>query len=449
MDRYLSNFYTAIEAVLTNKVRAFLTALGIVFGVAAVIAMLAIGTGAKKELLEQMKLVGTNNIVIESLIPDENGEEESTTSGSKSNKRPYSPGLSLNDANNIQKTLSNVELVSPEIVTPSPLVRKGKLKRAKCVGVTNAFFTINNFGLEKGKLFQEAHLVQGSPVCIIGKSIQAQFFSGENPIGKQIKAGNTWLTVIGILDKRIASKENLDALGIRDYNSDVYIPVKTMLLRFKDRSLLNAQQLGGFGGGGFIVISGDEDLPREDLNYHQLDKLVIRVKDAAYLQPTADVIGRMLKRRHWDVLDYEVSVPELLLKQQQRTQDIFNMVLGAIAGISLLVGGIGIMNIMLASVLERIKEIGLRRSLGATEGDIVNQFLFESVFISLIGGLAGVALGVLLAKMAAGVADIPTVVTFWSILLSFGVAACIGLGFGIVPARRAARLDPIIALRNE
>ncbi|MFK7948536.1 MAG: ABC transporter permease, partial [Saprospiraceae bacterium] len=184
-------------------------------------------------------------------------------------------------------------------------------------------------------------------------------------------------------------------------------------------------------------------------NYHQLDRLVVRVKDSDKLQATATVIARMLNRRHEEVKDYNIQVPELLLQQQQKTQDTFNMVLAVIAGISLLVGGIGIMNIMLASVLERIKEIGIRRSLGATRTDIVYQFLFESIVISLLGGLIGVLLGVFAARTIANAAEIPTVVSTWSIVLSFGVAATVGLIFGIIPARRAAFFDPIKALRND
>src|SRR5690606_15633556 len=183
----------------------------------------------------------------------------------------------------------------------------------------------------------------------------------------KIKCGNTWLTIIGVLEKRLASKESLENLGIRDYNSDVYVPVSTALLRFKNRSMVSREDIK--------QGEWDDEIDKTN-NYHQLDRLVIRVHDSKYLQASADVIGKILKRRHHGLLDYELSVPELLLQQQQKTQDIFNNVLAMIAGISLLVGGIGIMNIMLASVMERIKEIGVRRSLGAKQNDIILQFLF-------------------------------------------------------------------------
>jgi putative ABC transport system permease protein len=185
------------------------------------------------------------------------------------------------------------------------------------------------------------------------------------------------------------------------------------------------------------------------VNYHQLDRLVIQVSETDQLAATAEIMARMLERRHYGVVDYEITIPELLLKQQQRTKKIFNVVLGAIAAISLLVGGIGIMNIMLASVMERIKEIGLRLAVGADQRDIVFQFLFEAVLISVSGGLAGIFLGWILAIIVSKVADIPTIVSIFSILLSFGVAASVGLIFGITPARRAAEQDPIASLRYE
>ena len=449
-QRLLFNFSIALEAVFTNQLRAFLTALGIMFGVAAVIAMLAIGAGAQQELLAQMKLIGTNNIVIKSVLDID--EEEKELKEGEENKRPYSPGLSLDDVTNMTAILPTIENVSPEIVLPVSVVRRGRMQKAKCVGVENAFFELNNLPLDLGKAFQKEHLRTGSPVCIIGKNIQNQVFSSENPIGKRIKCGDVWLTVVGVTGKRLASKHSLTSLGIRDYNSDIYVPLQTALLRFKNRAMLTSKMLGGAAGGGGFFILGDDNSNQQKggvPNYHQLDRLVIRVEDSDLLQATADVIARMLHRRHWKVVDYEVTVPELLIKQQQRTQALFNYVLGAIAGISLLVGGIGIMNIMLATVLERIKEIGLRRSLGATQSDIVMQFVFEAVFISLLGGIIGIFIGVFLASIVSNFADIPTVISGWSIALSFGVAAITGLVFGILPARQAAKLDPIIALRRD
>lgn len=436
MRRTLFNFLIAMEAVFANRLRAILTALGIIFGVGAVIAMLAIGMGVKQSILDQMKLIGTNNVIIDSVIPE--SEESAGSDDQGDNEKEWSPGLTMEDLDAITRILPNIERMSPEIVLPTNAIRAGKLEKLKCIGTTNAFFELNNLELSIGNFFHDRHIENGRPVCIIGKSVKLKFFPEDDPVGQTIKCGNTWLTIIGVLERRTASSESLESLGIRDYNSDVYIPVTTALLRFKNRARVTKADLKQRGRGN----DGQN-------NYHQLDRMVVRVADASYLQASADVIARVLKRRHRGVIDYEIQVPELLLQQQQKTQETFNFVLAVIAGISLLVGGIGIMNIMLASVLERIKEIGVRRSLGANQKDIIQQFLFEAIFISLIGGLLGVVLGIAAAKIVASYADIPTIVTFWSILLSFGVAASVGLVFGIFPARKAAQQDPIKALRTE
>ncbi|MCC5937063.1 MAG: ABC transporter permease [Lunatimonas sp.] len=435
-ERLLANFYIAFEAVLANKIRSLLTALGIIFGVAAVIAMLAIGTGAQQEIMEQIKLVGVNNIVIQPVVQqvEEQVDENSLL---EMERAKFSPGLKLQDVEAIKATIPGIKKISPEIVFDTHIVKSGLRRSAKLVGVTPAYFDVLDFRLKEGRMFSEKNLVKGDAVCIIGRSVQSRFFPKENPIGKRIKSGNQWLEVIGVLEERVVSESSISKLGIRDFNMDVYIPVQTMLIRFRNRDLVTQSALMGSESG------------TSRANYHQLDKLVVQVEESEMLTPTAEVLSKILERRHFNVVDFEITIPELLLKQQQRTQNIFNIVLGAIAGISLLVGGIGIMNIMLASVMERIKEIGLRLSLGAKKSDIVNQFLFEAVMISISGGIIGVILGVVLAHMVSTFAEFPTVITMPSIILSFGVAATVGLVFGIMPARRAASQDPITSLRYE
>ncbi|MFZ6013889.1 MAG: ABC transporter permease, partial [Bacteroidota bacterium] len=265
--------------------------------------------------------------------------------------------------------------------------------------------------------------------------------------------GPHWLTIIGVLNERLVSDNSISKLGIRDFNMDVYTPLQTVLIRYKNRDLITGQELALEARQSRGRVQNDNQAQEEDSeekkNYHQLDRLVIQVEETSSMQPAAEILSRLLRRRHYDVVDYEIEIPELLLKQQQRTNDIFNYVLGAIAGISLLVGGIGIMNIMLASVLERIKEIGLRLSIGAKKSDVVQQFLFEAVMISVSGGIIGVILGVSMAYIVSEFANIPTIITFSSIVLSFGVAATVGLIFGIAPARKAANQDPITSLRYE
>ena len=450
--RYLSNVYVALDAVLTNKLRSLLTALGIIFGVAAVIAMLAIGNGAQQELLEQIKLVGVNNIVVtpivqqtEEMISDESGATE---------KEKYSPGLTLRDVDGLLKVIPAIAKISPEILLETYLIKNGTRRSAKLVGVRPTYFELTNFKVTEGKMFNDDQLERGDPVCIIGNSIRVKFFPTENPIGKSIKMGGVWLKVIGVLEERYLSETSISKLGIRDYNMDVYTPIQTVLVRYMNRDLVTESMIrstNSASGGRFMIIIGgggdEESKPRE--NYHQLDRLVIQVDRTELLTPTAEIISRNLQRRHFDVVDYEITIPELLLKQQQRTKSIFNFVLGAIAGISLLVGGIGIMNIMLASVMERIKEIGLRLSIGARKEDIIFQFLNEAVMISVSGGIIGVFLGIIMAAIVSRVAEIPTIISPASILLSFGVAAAVGLIFGITPAKRAADQDPITSLRHE
>lgn len=434
-ERLLANFYIAFEAVLANKVRSLLTALGIIFGVAAVIAMLAIGTGAQQEIMEQIKLVGVNNIVIEPIV-EQIEEQVDQDSGMEREKSKFSPGLKLEDVRAIKDAIPGINRISPEIVMDTYIVKSGIRRSAKLVGVDVAYFDVLDFQLREGRMFSEKNLIEGNPVCIIGRNVAARFFPNENPIGKRIKSGSQWLEVIGILEERLVSESSISKLGIRDFNMDVYVPIQTMLIRYRNRDLVTESRL-------------NDSNSNSSGNYHQIDKLVIQVSESELLNPTAEVLAKMLERRHFNVVDFEITIPELLLKQQQRTQNIFNIVLGAIAGISLLVGGIGIMNIMLASVMERIKEIGLRLSLGAKKNDIVNQFLFESIMISVSGGLLGVILGVVLAHLVSTFADFPTVITLSSIVLSFGVAATVGLVFGITPAKRAASQDPITSLRYE
>lgn len=450
-QRLLANLYIAVNAVVANKVRSLLTALGIIFGVAAVIAMLAIGNGAQQEILDQIKLVGVNNIVITPIIEQE--EEKVEEDVGKKEKKKFSPGLTVRDVKSIKTTIPNLTNISPEILLETSVIRKGYRRSAKLVGVEPAYFKIYNFDLQEGQMFNDEHQKIGAPVCIIGQGIKARFFPTENPIGKNIKVGPHWLTIVGVLRERVVTQNSISKLGIRDFNMDIYSPLQTVLIRYKNRDFITADELRmeSLRSRGMVNNNAQESdaALKEKKNYHQLDRLVIQVDQTNLLQPSAEIMSRLLQRRHYDVVDYEIEIPELLLKQQQRTNDIFNYVLGAIAGISLLVGGIGIMNIMLASVLERIKEIGLRLSIGAKKSDIVQQFLFEAVMISVSGGIIGVILGVSMAFAVSEVAGIPTIISFASIVLSFGVAATVGLIFGIAPARKAASQDPITSLRYE
>jgi putative ABC transport system permease protein len=281
--------------------------------------------------------------------------------------------------------------------------------------------------------------------------VEKKLFPGESAIGKQIKVKDVWLQVIGIIEEKLISEKAQENLGIRDLNQDIYVPVKTFLVRYKDRKIISDEPLD-FSGGGMIIISGANNGPKKRIprgNYHQLDKLTVQVNNSNELKATAEVLSKLLKRKHNDVLDFEITIPIQLLKQQQKTKQIFNIVLSVIAGISLLIGGIGIMNIMLASVLERTKEIGIMRAIGATKQDVILQFLSESVLISLGGGIIGIILGIVASYGLELATGIETILSLNSIILSFFVATFIGLAFGVLPAKSAANKNPIEAIRRE
>lgn len=452
LQRYLHTVGIAIEAVFTHRFRSMLTALGIIFGVAAVIAMMAIGNGARQEILEQIKLVGVNNIVITPKF-EQDGSEEGTEENGQQLKKKFSPGLTLADAESISKIIPTVKRVSPEVVYNTYIIKDGKRSPAKLNGVDNDFFRVYNLELVRGQYFQDSFLESGSPVCIIGPTIKAKFFPQEDAIGKFIKCGGIWLKVIGILETRKFSMGDTDDLGIADYSQNIYAPVQTVLRRYKDRSVISEASLRGGSEtvrirGGVVSISGSSG-GDESSNNHQLDKIVVQVEESEQLTPTTEILDNMLKRRHSDVEDFIIRVPELLLKQEQRTKDIFNIVLGVIASISLLVGGIGIMNIMLASVMERIREIGVRMATGATKRDIVIQFLSEATIISVTGGIIGIILGVVFAELITQATGILTIISPLSLVVSFGVSAAIGILFGYMPAKRASEQDPVETLRYE
>ncbi len=459
LERYKYIFNIALEAVFLNKFRSVLTALGIIFGVAAVITMMAIGNGAKKEILDQMKLVGVNNIVImpksekQKSGSDNSSSGESSESSSQSagkNKDKYSPGLSMKDAEAIRQVIPTVSTISPEAIYETDIIKDGIKTTAKFSGVTPDFFRVFNLELQEGQMFNEEQLKDGKAVCIIGPVLKSKFFPTENAVGKDIKCGPIWLKVIGVLKKREVSQSSIDNLGISDYNNTIYAPIQTLLRRFRDRSVITSASLHGTttysDGFNFMSFSSSGE---EGKTGGQIDKIVVQVKESEQIAPTVEILKKMMLRRHAGVEDVEIRVPELLLKQEQRTKDIFNIVLGAIASISLLVGGIGIMNIMLASVMERIREIGIRRAIGATRRDIVLQFLMEATLLSLSGGLVGIILGLGLSVAIMKLTDILTIVSPLSVLISFGVSASVGIIFGYMPSKRAASQDPVESLRHE
>ncbi len=441
IQRYLHDILIGIEAIQTNKIKSLLTALGIIFGVAAVISMLAIGNGAEHEILEQIKMVGVNNIIISpstTTVEGSAGESPAASDETASGKKKFSRGLTLLDAEAIGEVVPTVARVCPVISINYSAILNGRSKPVTLEGTNNHYFDLFNISLQSGQVFNERQQEKGYPVCIIGDNIRNLFFGQEEPVGQYIKAGEVWLQVIGVVERRDFTASASDEMGISSTDNKIFIPVKTMLLRFKNRALVRADEIERQNNAG---AAGNENL-------NQLDKIIVQVRETEQLTVTSQILSRLILRRHNNLYDFEVTIPELLLKQQQRTKNIFNIVLGVIAGISLIVGGIGIMNIMLSSVMERIREIGLRQAIGASRKDIIVQFLAESTLISVVGGIAGIILGVALSMIITAVFDIKTIVSLFSIVIAFGVSALVGITFGYLPARRASDQDPVESLRQ-
>lgn len=441
ISHYLMNLGIALEAVFVNKVRTLLTALGIIFGVAAVIAMLAIGNGAKQEVLKQMKMIGVNNIIINAKEIDikvsSNQANETEQDKEQKSKENLSSGLNIQEAISIKNIIPTVKYVGIETKQETIFIVKDNHFKGELSGVNSDFFSIFQLSMEKGYIPNEINFKNGDQVCVIGHNVKSRLFPTSNAIGKLIKCGQHWYKIVGVMNVRGKAMGVGASAGIDEFDQNVYIPIQSYLKRHNDKSIVTKAKLSQYN---------DENI---NPNRNQIDNIVVQVEDSKFLRQSADLIDRMLKRKHSQADDYTISVPELLLKQEQNTRNIFNIVLGAIASISLIVGGIGIMNIMLASVMERTKEIGIRRSIGARASDVVFQFLSEAAIISLFGGMIGVVLGFVLAFVISKATDIPTIVSWFSVLISFVVSAAVGIVFGIMPAKKAADNDIVDSLRYE
>ncbi len=452
--RYIHDVQIALEALVANKVKSLLTALGIMFGVGAVISMMAIGRGAQAEVLAQIEMIGANNILI---TPGNQSDANNADNESSIRQVNLSKGLNLSDVMAINEVLPTIAACSPVINKSSTVLYKSKTQSVLMHGVIPSFFEALNMEMTIGRYFSNSQTENGRAVCVIGYDIYRNLFNNSNPIGKYIKCGRVWLKVIGVIEDR-PSVSGSPGTDIGASNNKIYIPAQTMLIRYKDKGKVKSDVMEGLtrGGAAFIhsggVISlgnlGGSPSKSDNSSQHQIDQIVVQIKDSEQLSSSAKVIERLILRRHAGQKDFTITIPELLLKQQQETTDIFNIVLGAIAGISLIVGGIGIMNIMLASVWERIKEIGTRQALGATQKDIIVQFLSESVLISISGGILGIALGIALAYIIEISADIDTIISAFSVLIAFFVSVTVGIVFGYLPARRAANQDPVESLRH-
>jgi len=406
------SLHSGLESLRHHALRSFLAMLGIIFGVGAVIAMLSIGAGAEKEALEIIDAMGLRNVVIKDKHFDRENEQQEI--------RRKSAGLSGRDARALRDAVPGVERVVQKIeVEPWKVFSPAGRAKPRVLGVSAEYPSLVRLDLREGRFFDRHDEETYAPVCVIGDKVRRDLYGFDAALGRPLKVNDQWLTVVGVLAPGAARRE-IQGITLEGTANDVYLPVTTAERRFGRPALKSP-----------------------------LDELVVAMVPGAPVQESAAVIQAMLDRLHGGAADYTITVPEALLEQSRRTQRLFDVVMGAIAGISLLVGGIGIMNIMLATVLERTREIGVRRAMGARQLDIRNQFVLEAFAITVTGGLLGIAMGLAIAKGVAFYAGWSTIVTAWSIVLSVGVSVAVGLVFGSYPAIRAARLDPVEALRYE
>ncbi|MSV31243.1 MAG: FtsX-like permease family protein [Bryobacterales bacterium] len=403
-----------LASLLVHKLRSLLTMLGMIFGVGAVVAMLSITEGAQKEMMSYIDLLGVNNIIIEAKEAVDRNEIQA--------RRAISPGMSFRDFRSIAENVPGIEYLTPrKRFKPQKVLPKTAAEAPILIGVLPNYLAINSLRMVEGRFFNDADNDNSAPVCVLGEAAKVNLLGFDPAVGKFVKINDTWLQVVGVLAAQ-ATADSVEGLEVASGNNLVVAPLNTVMRRFEDSNSYLKDEIDG---------------------------MYIKVKTGADSIETSNIINAILTATHKDAGDFAITVPAGLLEQKRRTGFIFNIVMICIAGISLLVGGIGIMNIMLATVLERTREIGIRRAIGAKQKDIIRQFLTEAVLISIMGGLLGIIFGVTLAHIIASAAGWSTVVTTGSIAVAFGVSCGIGLVFGIYPAMQAARLDPIEAIRYE
>jgi len=426
-----------VKSLLLQKMRAALAALGIFIGTSTVIWLVAMGEGVSYRAQEQIKELGATNIIVRTKKPN------SSSDSNDPNSKVKVYGLLRLDYRRIVQNIPRIEKAIPMRELRFELRMGNRTADAVLVGCVEEHLQLNRLDIERGRWITPRDF--GEKVVVLASDTTRRLFPYENPIGKTIWVGSEFYKVIGTTRKRTASASIGGSLDARDYNMDAYIPLKTMKDRVGD---LVMKRIGG-------------DFQGEQV---ELSQITVRVGSIKEVDETAAVIKMLLEANH-DIEDYAVVVPKELLRQAERTRAMFNVLLVVIAGISLLVGGIGIMNIMLATVTERTREIGIRRALGATRNDIIYQFLTETVALTASGGLTGVFFGLLCPQIFRKLREwitffspdlLPPIVyelepriAVWSIFLSLSISILSGVVFGVYPARQAAFMDPIEALRHE
>jgi putative ABC transport system permease protein len=413
-----------MKSLLLHKLRSGLTVLGIVFGVAAVISMLAVGEGSSREAQARFQELGATNIIYRSVKPS----EEAQASGGRP-ARILNYGLKYDDFDRIMATVPTIKKALPIREIRKQVRRLNHVLEGRVVGTTHEYAEFNHLQIERGRFLTDSDNAHYENYAVLAAETAKTLFPYEDPLGQAVHLGTDYYTVVGVTKERAATAGIGGSLSGQEYNKDVYIPLNTCKLRFGER----------------IMNSRAGSMEFEET---QLSQITIQVHDISQVRPSAPIIEKAVKDWH-SKKDIEFIVPYDLLLEAQRTARQWSFVLGTIASISLLVGGIGIMNIMLATVTERTREIGIRRALGAKRRDITEQFLIESVVLSGVGGMMGVTLGVTIPFAIVYFAQMKAVVTWSSVLLAFGISVAVGILFGLYPAWRAALMDPIDALRHE
>jgi putative ABC transport system permease protein len=415
LEQWLPDLAFGFENLASHKLRSLLTMLGMIFGVAAVVAMLSIGAGAQQKVMAFIEQLGVRNLIVEA--------KEARNEQELQKVRKNSQGLTLSDYQIIRQNVPDIEEGTPrKRFTPTKIRPKPQQDMPVVYGVEPSYLGIGHLRVTEGRFFDTSDNAAAAPVCVLGAAAKDSLFGASQAVGEYIKLNVLWCHVVGIVAPQLAPESDASGVRTEDMNNLVYAPLNSVLYRLEDSQ------------------SWLKD---------EIDGLYLHLASAETSATDAEVVRGILNSSHHEAGDFSVIVPAELLAQQKRTEQLFNTVMVAIASISLLVGGIGIMNIMLAAILERTREIGVRRAIGARRWDIIRQFVIEATLISFAGGLLGVVLGFAMSQLIAWLAGWSTVVTIESILLAFLVSISVGLIFGIYPAVKAARLDPVEAIRYE
>ena len=412
---YLPELRLGLDNLRAHKLRSLLTMLGMIFGVAAVVAMLSIGAGAQQEVMAFIEQLGVRNLIVEA--------REANDYQTMQKVRKLSAGLSFQDYRVIRANLEGITAATPrKRFVPTKLLPRPQSDPPTVYGVSPEYVSIANLHLVTGRFFDDGETEAAAPVAVLGEAAAASLFGADDPIGRHVKVNDQWFQVIGVAGPQLTVQSEVAGLPVQDRNNLVYVPLYAAVFRLED---------------------GQSQYKDE------IDGIYLQMRSGSEIPAASALLRGLLNFSHREAGDFSIVSPAELLAEQRRTQRIFEMVMVAIASISLLVGGIGIMNIMLASVMERTREIGVRRAIGAKKRDVIRQFLIETTIISLAGGVLGVVVGVGLSELIGYFAGWSTIVTTTSIVLAFVVSVVIGLVFGLYPAVRAAGLDPVKALHYE